>query len=161
MDDYLTKPFRREALSAMLARWLPGCMRARVAAEIPAEVAPARVGTALDARALEAIRSLGGTQTPDLLEQIVRLYFESATQLMSAIRAGLAAADNDQIRVAAHTLKSSSANLGAHALAELCKKLELAARANAVSRDAPAWSEVEAEYERVRAALQQEVGVAA
>lgn len=82
-------------------------------------------------------------------------------ELMASIRAGLAAADNDKVRAAAHSLKSSSANLGANSLAELCKKLEMAARANALATDAPALPEVEAEYERVCVALQQEAGAAA
>jgi HPt (histidine-containing phosphotransfer) domain-containing protein len=119
------------------------------------------VGAALDTTALETIRALGGAQTPDLLEQIVRLYLEGAPELMASIRTGLAAANNDQVRVAAHSLKSSSANVGAAVLAELCKRLEIAARANALATDAPALREVEAEYERVCIALQHEAGVTA
>jgi signal transduction histidine kinase/DNA-binding response OmpR family regulator len=162
MDDYLTKPFRREALCATLARWLP----ARVATTVPEDApkpGPTRmdVGGALDTTALETIRALGGEQTPDLLEQIVRLYLEGAPDLIASIRTGLASADNDKVRLAAHSLKSSSANLGATGLAELCKKLEMAARANALATDAPALPEVEAEYERVCIALQHEAGVTA
>jgi len=162
MDDYLTKPFHREALSAMLARWLPGCSTINPGSEAKA-VALARAPglPVIDMAALDAIRSLGGTETPDLLEQIIRLYLDSAPQLMASIRDGLAAVDNDKVRMAAHTLKSSSANLGAGRLAEVCKKLELAARANAIASDAPQLSEIEAEYHRVCGALRSEAGVTA
>jgi len=163
MDDYLSKPFRREALSAMLARWLPGCLVGS-APSAPPIIEPPRpdpARTAVDCAALDAIRSLGGETTPDLLEQIIRLYLEAAPGLMCAIKDGLAAANNDQVRIAAHTLKSSSANLGASRLADLCKKLELAARANTIRTDAPALYEVQTEYERVCSALQQEAGIAA
>jgi HPt (histidine-containing phosphotransfer) domain-containing protein len=162
MDDYLTKPFRREALCAMLGHWLPASAAAAVPEDAP-KPRPATVdaGGALDTTALETIRALGGEQTPDLLEQIVRLYLEGAPELIASIRAGLAAADNDQVRLAAHSLKSSSANLGATRLAELCKKLEMAARANALATEVPALPEVEAEYERVCIALQHEAGVTA
>ncbi len=162
MDDYLTKPFRRDALVAMLTSWLPGNEARTRTSDAPELTRAATVTAAvIDTSALEAIRSLGGSNTPDLLDQIIRIYLESAAQLMASIRAGVQAADNDKVRKAAHTLKSSSANLGANGLAELCKKLELAARANAIATDAPALSEVETEYARVCAALQQQVRVAA
>jgi CheY-like chemotaxis protein len=162
MDDYLSKPFRREALSAVLARWLPGCLIGNAPSAAPIiEPRPDAARTAIDSAALDAIRSLGGETTPDLLEQIIRLYLEAAPGLMGAIKDGLAAANNDQVRIAAHTLKSSSANLGASRLAELCKKMELAARTNTIKTDAPALHEVQTEYERVCSALQQEVGIAA
>jgi HPt (histidine-containing phosphotransfer) domain-containing protein len=162
MDDYLAKPFHREALSAVLARWLPGCSTINPGSEAKAMALAGAPGIpVIDMAALEAIRTLGGTQTPDLLEQIIRLYLDSAPQLISSIRDGLAAADNDKVRMAAHTLKSSSANLGAGRLAEVCKKLELAARAHAIPSDAPQLTEIEAEYERVCDALQSEAGVTA
>ena len=146
----------------MLARWLPGVAAIAVGSKAPTvTTATAPAGPAIYTAALEVIRALGGADAPDLLEQIVHLYLGSAPERMAAIRAGLAAADSDMVRAAAHSLKSSSANLGANSLAELCKKLEMAARANALATDAPALPEVEAEYERVRVALQQEAGATA
>jgi len=69
MDDYLTKPFRREALCAMLGHWLPASAAAAVPEDAP-KPRPATVdaGGALDTTALETIRALSGEQTPDLLE---------------------------------------------------------------------------------------------
>jgi HPt (histidine-containing phosphotransfer) domain-containing protein len=111
--------------------------------------------------ALEAIRALQSDAAPDLLARVVRLYFESAPDLIARLRAGLEASDYDAVRVAAHTLKSSSANLGATALAELCKQLELAARAGAIGPGVPYAQAIAREYDAVRAALQAEIGEAA
>jgi HPt (histidine-containing phosphotransfer) domain-containing protein len=111
--------------------------------------------------ALEAIRALQSDAAPDLLARVVRLYFESAPDLIARLRAGLEASDYDAVRVAAHTLKSSSANLGATALAELCKQLELAARAGAIGPGVPDAQAIAREYDAVRAALQAEIGEAA
>lgn len=112
----------------------------------------------LERAALEAIRALQSDAAPDLLARVVRLYFESAPDLIARLRSGLAAGDCDAVRVAAHTLKSSSANLGATALAELCKQLELAARAGAIGPAVPDAQAIEREYEAVRAALRVEIG---
>jgi CheY-like chemotaxis protein len=160
MDDYLTKPFRREALAAMLACWLRSQAAHPSGSAVLAHTPSASAGLPIDARALEAIRSLANAHNPDLLEQIVRLYLKSGPQLMAAIREGLDAGDPNKVRVAAHTLKSSSANLGASRLAELCKQLETAARLDAMVSDAPPYPDLQAEYERVCNALQTEAGVA-
>ena len=106
----------------------------------------------LQSEAIQAIRDLAG-DTPDLLEQIVQLYLESAPSLLAQIEAGLAAADLDSVGNAAHSLKSSSANLGAIELSRMCGKLEAAARAGAIGADVPSLSAIEAEYQQVRAAL--------
>ncbi len=112
---------------------------------------------AIDRKALDTIRALASDTAPDLLQQVVRLYFESALELLGRLRAGMAANDQDAVRGAAHSLKSSSANLGANRLADLCKQLEFAARAGELGPDLPGIEEVEAEYELVRTALEKEL----
>jgi len=106
----------------------------------------------LQSEAIQAIRDLAG-DTPDLLRQIVQLYLESAPALLAQLAAGLATADLDSVSNAAHSLKSSSANLGAIELSKMCGKLEAAARAGTIGADLPPLSAIEAEYQRVRAAL--------
>ena len=58
------------------------------------------------------------------------------------------------MRDAAHTLKSSSANVGAMALSAAAKRVELGARARKLERPAVAVALVIAEYARARMALQ-------
>jgi HPt (histidine-containing phosphotransfer) domain-containing protein len=133
---------------------------------------------ALDHGALEAIRALQSDSAPDLLVRVIRLYLESTPELIERIRAALAANDHEAVRTAAHTLKSSSANLGATALAELCRRLELAARAASVGArppyaqapelqvpelqarglQTPELQSIEREYRAVRRALELEIG---
>jgi PAS domain S-box-containing protein len=159
MDDYLSKPFRRETLSTVLARWLPSVAPAPREAE--AAVAPAssiESEPALDRKALDGIRALASETTPDLLDQVIRLYLESAPELLGRLRVGFAEGDHNAVRMASHTLKSSSANLGATRLAELCKTIELAARGGNLALGIPSVKVVEDEYARVRAALENELG---
>lgn len=54
---------------------------------------------------------------------------------------------------AAHSLKSSSAKVGALSLAELCKNLETFGRNNTIDGAAELLMKVEAEYTGVREAL--------
>ena len=82
----------------------------------------------LDRKALASVRALRKPGAPDLLEKIVNVYLQDAPALLAALRGGLQRNDFAQAHRAAHTLKSSSATLGASALAEACKAAEHASR---------------------------------
>ena len=122
---------------------------------------PALAPVSVDRSALEAIRALQREGAPDLLAQVVRLYFESTPPLMERLRAGLAAGDVEMVRNAAHSLKSSSANLGATGLADLCGQLELAAHTGELGAQRLDADTIVQEYERVCGLLQAEIGATA
>jgi len=73
----------------------------------------------IDKSALQAISSLQRPGKPDLLGRIVGLFAS-----VEAVESG----DLESMRVAAHSMKSSSAYLGANRLAEQCRNIEQAAR---------------------------------
>jgi HPt (histidine-containing phosphotransfer) domain-containing protein len=111
----------------------------------------------LDSTALDAIRSLQSDAAPRLLAQVVQIYLDSTPALIEQLRIGMQTSDLDAIRAAAHSLKSSSANLGANAFANLCRSVEIAARAGSMGPDVPAIDLVEHEYAAVRHALEAEL----
>jgi two-component system sensor histidine kinase/response regulator len=191
MDDYLSKPFEREQLHAVLGRWLPadpsGDRRWRIADRRAADRRQnqddrrqgignrRRAGSAseqedsqvdactssetaiLDARALEHIRTLQRPGAPDFLEKVVHLFFASAPQLLETLRDAAHLDDHAALQRGAHTLKSSSASLGASKLAEQCKELETMARAGASEGATARVGAIEAEYARVTTALRSEI----
>jgi len=110
----------------------------------------------LQREALDAIRELAGDNT-DLLQQIVALYLDSTPGLLEQMKSGFANGDLTTIRNAAHTLKSSSANLGATELSKMCSQLEAAARAGAIGPETPSAQAIESEYEGVKSALLAEI----
>ena len=114
------------------------------------EDAPA---TEIDAKALEEIRALQRTGSPDLLEKIVDRYLKDAPRLLQSMREAAATANGDVLRRAAHTLKSTSATVGAIRLAQHCREIESRARAGRLA-DAGQWLNlVENELSLVRVAL--------
>ncbi|MFO1408780.1 MAG: response regulator [Steroidobacteraceae bacterium] len=107
----------------------------------------------LDERALAQIRALQKPGGPDLLGRVVGLYLESSRQLTERLCAALAAGDAAGLREAAHALKSSSANVGATALAELARRLEALGRSAELEPAAPLCAQLLREYRRVVEAL--------
>jgi len=82
----------------------------------------------IDKSALQAISSLQRPGKPDLLGRIVDLFASDSPVSISAIVAAAETGDLDSMRVAAHSMKSSSAYLGASRLSEQCRNIEQAAR---------------------------------
>jgi len=106
----------------------------------------------LDAEALDVIRSISNGSN-DLLRQVVGLFVDSTPPLLHDIEAGLTRGDADRVRVAAHTLKSSAANLGAAVLSDMARRLELAARAGTLGPDLPSFPELKDEFDAACRAL--------
>lgn len=86
-----------------------------------------KVTVSIDENALKAIAALQRPGKPDLLTRIVDLFKSESPKTIANMLEGIDTADMDAVRVAAHTLKSSSAYVGASELSERCKELERAA----------------------------------
>jgi two-component system, sensor histidine kinase and response regulator len=85
----------------------------------------------LDPAALVRLREWGGDT---LVGKMVALYLKNAPERLEDVRAGLAADDAPRAERGAHSLKSSSANLGAERLRRLCQLVENAAEVGALEQ---------------------------
>ena len=124
MDDYLAKPFKAEALLRVIKSWVNSD---HLISSVASELAVAKE-TIIDDAALDAIRSLDPKGGFELLQRIINLYLNNAKALLESLEQGWEKGDLDIIRTASHTLKSSSHQVGAHGLAELCREIETDAR---------------------------------
>ncbi len=171
MDDYLTKPLDRRLLEKTLAHWLPaGTAIARkaiaevgVSAPMPPSL-PVPTAVRPPAPALQAdsstVRVIDETVVRELIDvmgdeftHLVDVYLEDAPRLIGALRDAAKNNDADQFGAHAHSLKSSSANLGATALAELARMAEHDTKVHADINLIDTASRIDAEFLRVAAAL--------
>ncbi|MCX5738649.1 MAG: response regulator, partial [Proteobacteria bacterium] len=150
MDDYLSKPFTRDQLRSVLEKWtVPGARPAippRAAPPIPGMAAPT-----FDPGVLEGLDALAGEQ--GFRVQIIAAYVASSQQLLASMERGLVGGDRDALARAAHTLSSSSAQVGGLRLAVLCKSLEAAARQRSADALEPRVVEVRDELARLHEGL--------
>ncbi len=148
MDDYLSKPFRFEALQAMLQQY----------AGIAPQAAPLKLQPVDDRRInrepLAILRKMGGAS---LVQKVLQLFFENTPQQLEKIKTGMSKGDSDQIRHAAHSLKSAAANVGAIQLSELARAIEHAARYGLPGTDALALSALGQAYHDVAIILKKEM----
>ena len=91
-----------------------------------------------------------------MLERLGPIYLESALEHLESISRGIQAGDHGSVALAAHSLKSSSATLGASHLAELCQVLENRARAEQLDALEETVDDLQGTLHRVCDSLAQE-----
>jgi two-component system, sensor histidine kinase and response regulator len=107
----------------------------------------------LNNTALEAILSLDPDGGNELLKHIISLYISNATNLIQSLEQAWDAGEIDTIHSASHTLKSSSNQVGAHILAELCREIENEARDHRYDVSGKALTRIKQEFSITCAAL--------
>jgi CheY-like chemotaxis protein len=103
----------------------------------------------LEMAVVEELRAIMGAE----YQGLVKLFLEDAPSHIQRLQAAAAANDIPGMVAPAHTLKSSSANLGALALSAVAKRIEFGARTQALSKPTLAVLMLENEFRRAKAAL--------
>jgi len=115
----------------------------------------------LDPGALDNLRSLETPAKPGIVKQIIALYLSSSPKLLAEIRDAIGTGDAALLRIAAHTLKSSSHNLGATRVGALCLTLENIGRDGSTVGAADLLAELEENFASVARLLTAEIDRAA
>jgi len=89
----------------------------------------------------------------EFVDELVDTFFDDAAGQLEAMRSAAAVGDADALVRPAHSLKSSSANVGATSLAEACRQLEADGRTGAVPDAVERVALCEQAYAAARAAL--------
>lgn len=129
MDDYLTKPVRKEDLKGVLDRWIPISTQPQVTNTGGTD--PRSEGTDTEALTMifdvaTMLRNIGGDI--ELLEQIVELFLHRYQPMLEEIRTALANRDQQAIEQAAHMLKGTACNLCAPEVVLAAGQLEALGR---------------------------------
>jgi CheY-like chemotaxis protein/HPt (histidine-containing phosphotransfer) domain-containing protein len=143
MNDYVAKPIRAEELAAALKRARPLSRNGDGGSDTVEQMN-------LDGNALKNLRDLGGEE---FLGEVIDAFLADAPGLLATLRSSLADGNTDELRRAAHTLKSNGATLGAEGFAELCRTLEQRAKSGELDGAADLVARIEAEYEPLEGAL--------
>jgi CheY-like chemotaxis protein/HPt (histidine-containing phosphotransfer) domain-containing protein len=176
MDDYMSKPLNRALLEQTLRKWLPHGKSAAVSTAsastpavarpnvrpLPAQAAaaaststfrapaayapPGRATAAVQQDVIQDLLEMMGSEFADL----VKVYLEDTPKSLALLERAAGEASLEGLVAPAHSLKSTSANLGALGLSEMAKRIEHGARAGKLPSDAVLLvAEANAEFRRV------------
>lgn len=101
----------------------------------------------IDDDALDKIRRLQRPGKPDILAKVVNVYLDKSPSLILEVTDGLANDNAVQVKEAAHSLKSSSAYVGAQVIAENCKLIEAASRDDKMAEVSELITGLQAHYD--------------
>ncbi|WP_422258664.1 ATP-binding protein [Dokdonella sp.] len=161
MDDYLTKPLNRQLLQKTLMHWLAKAAAPGAPSPAPAmasaPAAPAVIAApVVEAAATSQAPPVDQATVQELLEimgdgftGLVQVYFDDTPRLLARLREAAASGQHDAIAEITHSLKSSSANVGALPLAELAKRAESDARSGRSEQLGSLGQRLDSEYQRV------------
>jgi len=136
MDDYLAKPVSTQRLSTVLVRWLG--TREEV----------------VDSEKIAGLQQLARAN-PSFMRDITGLFREDALVRIHELRDSAARADAETLARAAHSLKSSSGNIGAARMYSLCATIESSARERNLEGVAEMVEQLAAELDRALHVLAQ------
>ncbi|MEH2042886.1 PAS domain S-box protein [Nostoc sp.] len=172
MDDYISKPIQLQELAQALTK----CPRQRNSeltsikqqGEVirPELQPPSNIlqsgenqtlkSTKIDAKILQSLQNmLRGDRVA--FAELIECYLTETAKLVQHISTAIATQDIQTIWKTAHKLKSSSASIGAIALAHLCKVLEVQARSSNLENNLELLLLLYQEYEQVKTALEKEL----
>ncbi|UID79380.1 response regulator [Stenotrophomonas maltophilia] len=174
MDDYLSKPIARATLHALLKRWGSGKAASPARPSVEPSMArltanssgapsaehgsalqddDSRVGSkpqpVLDRDVLDELHAVIG----DAAIQIVSVFLDDAPAMVQQLQQAAQSGDEPRLQAVAHSLKSSSANVGALSLSAVAQRIEREARGGSLQRPAVAVALLVAEFARARVAL--------
>jgi len=109
----------------------------------------------LDMSVVEELLSFADDGDPELIVDLIRMFLEDGPCKVKAIVEGLEEGDFEKMERAAHSLKGSSGNLGAHFLQESCEQMQVASRQRELDNVTRLTPEISSHYEAAEVALRE------
>ena len=107
----------------------------------------------IDPSALDGYRQAMGDEADAFIADVIAAYLENSPKLLADIESALQQKDAPTFTRAAHTLKSSSALLGAMAVSKLALELEMLGKSAPLAGAQEKVLQIKQEYEKASAAL--------
>jgi histidine phosphotransfer protein HptB len=112
----------------------------------------------IDPEAISNLRELNPGDNGEFLREIVGIYIEDTPKRIADMKASMASGDVTTFTRSAHTIKGSSANVGAQVLKAIAERLELLSRREGLAGISGLIGDCDAEFERVKVELRRIAG---
>jgi CheY-like chemotaxis protein/HPt (histidine-containing phosphotransfer) domain-containing protein len=161
MDDHLSKPFTIDQLRETILKHAPVNGNTHGHEPVHHQIdhieqtssKPDEYTSGFDPTALDRIRALEAPGSTELIKTVISHYFNETPRILESLKGAVEGNDASAINKLAHSLKSSSANVGAVALSEFCKEMELAGRTNTLDSCPELFIQIEKEYQHANKIL--------
>jgi CheY-like chemotaxis protein/HPt (histidine-containing phosphotransfer) domain-containing protein/anti-sigma regulatory factor (Ser/Thr protein kinase) len=126
MDDYISKPFLVEEIVDKIRQWgkgKPSGSKTETKENVNREK---KEGTViLNMKSIMRLKEMTAGSDPAFFNQVVNMFINQADEQIYDMSKALSSGNWKEMSSIAHKMKGSSLNIGAEALAETCRKIEL------------------------------------
>jgi len=154
MDDYLSKPARPTEIRATLNKLLAGqaAMATQPEAEIynePSGASPTEQPESDESIPIfvrgELLERLGGRE--EMLGRFIEMFTRNVAGYMESLKSAIDAADGEQMRIQAHTIKGAAANIAAWRVRETAAAMEVHSRDGRIAEAAELFRQLKKEVD--------------
>jgi HPt (histidine-containing phosphotransfer) domain-containing protein len=171
MDYYISKPVKLDELSAALKDFSDKIANHKVAANdlnncLESAATPGTTDKypsngesaftlvevpecPVDVSVFKSLWNIAGDDAPELVEEIVKLFLEDTPHHIIKAQSALSSRDADTLSKVAHSLKGSSAYIGAQKMSALCLTIEEDCKREDLPAAAIHLEEINHEFEKV------------
>jgi response regulator RpfG family c-di-GMP phosphodiesterase len=150
MDDYLSKPIRREALQRVLEQWLRPEKAAAASPEPPAQPAEE---SGLDPELTANLQDLRTDGGEEFVANLVVSFMRNTRERIGSMHRAVTSEDSAAVERLTHDLKGAAGTLGALRLAKLCRDLETSVRSRSFGEAAAILERMDESLEQLESSL--------
>jgi two-component system, sensor histidine kinase and response regulator len=154
MDDYVSKPVTSDVLASVFERWRVRTM------QTPAPETATVDGPTIDPLIFDGLRVLSDDDDPGFLSRLIGHFLADTPTRLATMGTACRKGRAEDVQRIAHSLKGSASNLGALGLARMCDQVSVTAT-QGLDAVPGLLAELELEFQRVRAQLEQDLKEAA
>jgi CheY-like chemotaxis protein/HPt (histidine-containing phosphotransfer) domain-containing protein len=161
MDDYVSKPVRESTLLSVLTRaYQRNSEREMASPSLGSNQSSREIGDlpVLNSTSLQKLRELGGPEGDALLASLAAHFIQTGSKLVEFMRESCRYGDWDAVRRAAHSLRGSAANFGAHDLIAHCERIEEDAERGLAAETITLVERLPGKFQRISSALKKRCG---
>jgi PAS domain S-box-containing protein len=150
MDDYLSKPMSKDALSKILDKHL---LSAEKKLDSETNIIQHRLDSLLDKDALENLRQIERRGEKNFVAETINLYFSHAEKQILEIKQIVLNQNSKDLFLKAHNLKGSSGSIGLNKMFKLCETLELQSQNDEWKKIEKTFGEILTEFGNIKKAI--------
>ena len=159
MDDYITKPINVAQLTEALKKVsMHNDLDKQISEKENSGISKTKIKIeeepAIDKTVIKMLKDMDENGENGFLQEMISIYFEEVPQLLEGLIKGPNKNDNELFVRSAHTLKSSSANVGAMALSKMGEDLEMLGQNGGLKNIQNKVKQVIKEYEKAKKLLE-------
>ncbi len=149
MDDYLSKPLKRDVLISMIDKWTSGKVNKNMSGPIIKPEVPCKQENSVDPIDMKkALEEFEGNKA--FLMDLTLEFIQTMEQQIPRIRQAISEKNANRLKQEAHSIKGGASNLVAHDLSKAAGVLENMGESNNFEHCAQAFETFEKEYLRLK-----------